>query len=282
MRRKKKRGRYEQDDSVLEEDYEEEDEVYAEEEDEEPYEEKPKGPAGRVKRSGMFSESDRYTMQVLGRFFAPVGILLGLLVLVVVLVPKLAGDRSADLQTKADKINSLTDEYEALELEIRQLENGGSASLAGVYTGKENDAQWQLDDEKASAFFAKITTWSNGDDYDGIRKDMLSAGYVETDSLMTCFLPKMNDDWDTDPDSPTFNQFVREIDKKGLNCAFEGLTSYRVSTDGAQSRYVALVEMSSRDMSGSGITTEAKAYVKYTVEAATGNLSNMEAYVLDD
>lgn len=275
---KKRKGAYApEEDMELEEDTAEE-EAY-EEEEEDSYQDMPK----RKKVKSRISESDAFTLKTVGRFMIPVGICLIILVASFSISPKLAGDRTEDLQAKADQIGKLTDETEALQLELNQLSSEAqNGSLAGIYVGKENDAQWQLDDEKASAFFAGITTWSDGESYDDIRKRMLESGYTETDSVMVCFLPKMNDDWDLDENSPTYNQFVREIDKKGLNCSFNGMTSYRIYTDGAQSRYVALVDMTSRDMSGSGMTAEAHAYVKYTVEAATGTLSGVEAYVLDD
>lgn len=246
---------------------------------------KPKGKAAKqakpVKsKKDLLSESDRFTLQTVGKYMLPIGITAAVALILILMTPVLAGDKTQEIADKTEQLSKLTNENEALQLELKQLESEANTSIAGVYVGKDNDPQWQLDDEKASAFFAGITTWSDGTSYDQIRKRMIDSGYQETDSVMTCFLPKMNDDWKLDESGETL--YVREIDEKGMNCAYEGMTSYRIYTDGAESRYAAIVDMTSRDTSGSGMTVEAHAYVKYTVDAATGALSGVEAYVLDE
>lgn len=246
---------------------------------------KPKGkapkPAKAVKpKKSRLSESDLFTLKTIGKYMLPIGITAAVALILILMTPVLAGDKTQEIADKTEQLSKLTNENEALQLELKQLESEANTSIAGVYAGKDNDPQWQLDDEKASAFFAGITTWSDGSSYDQIRKRMIDSGYQETDSVMTCFLPKMNDDWKMNEEGETL--YVREIDEKGMNCAYEGMTSYRVYTDGAESRYAAIVDMTSRDTSGSGMTVEAHAYVKYTVDAATGALSGVEAYVLDE
>ena len=228
------------------------------------------------------STDQKYTISVLWKYFRPYLFCLILLFMVIFLAPKVAGDKSSEVKRQEDEIFRMKDELDAAKNQVKLMtDNISDEDKTGIYIGRDNDAQWSADDEAASAFFSKISTWSDGDYYESLRSDFKAMGYEEGDSLMVCFLPPQKTTYDVKEDSDTYGQRILEIDEEGKKQRFEGLTSYRTESSGGISKYVGLVRMSSQDTTGFGSISEAFAYVKYSV-SKDGTLSDVEAYALEN
>ena len=170
----------------------------------------------------------------------------------------------AEIKDLKDEIDVRTNQYN--DMESLSIDTSGLQ----VYTGAED-----ANDRVAESFFKRITTWSDGESYEALRKELSDLGYDDSSSLVNCFLPEQDITYDES------GHRIYEIDTKKANLAFASLESYRHYVDGGVSHYGAIVQVSTEDLSGESLGSNvyrSSAYVTYDV--IEGQVQNVEASAL--
>lgn len=186
-------------------------------------------------------------------------------------------DNTAKLEEQNSEIAELQNSIDVLKEQYSDLQTttDNTNSLI-VYNGSDDDNY-----EAAVSFFEKITTWSDSTTYESLREEMLQKGYDKDSSIMQVLFPEEAISYVTQEDG-NYKQ-VTEIDEKKLNMQFKNLDVYRLSVDGSVYNYAAILQVTSKDLSGESTSYNVQTQSVYlTYSFVDGTITNIEGYALTD
>ena len=180
--------------------------------------------------------------------------------------------------TTVNNNNATLDAQSARIAQLRQDIANKSASLqesqsqAVQTTTGLNAARVAQDNAIAQAFLKDVMTWDSWDTYDAIRRRCINEYGLDPESrFMSVFLPAVPTR--TSNDGTVYNR----IDVEGLNCTYEGTTSYVRGINGTTYSYFATVGWSVT--SPEGYEGSATAIFIYSIDV-NGDIIDLDAYTL--
>ena len=174
-------------------------------------------------------------------------------------------EQSQQIKMLKDELDKKSNQYSDMQSLTKTVDD------LNIYTGDvdENDAI-------ASDFFSHFCTYSDGEQYEKLRNELMNDyGYTKDSTVLNCFLPEQ----DITYDSKGHIQY--EVDLTLQNMEFESLESYRIYVDGGVSYYAGIVHLLTEDWSGDSVGNNvygANAYVTYSV--VNDEIQDVEAYAL--
>ena len=199
--------------------------------------------------------------------------------------------KSPDQNTIAEqeeKLKSLEEEIDKRNNEWKSIESTDMSNLfadMSIYNG-EDDEKKIHDDDYARDFFSTYANWNTGEHYEQLRNELFSMGFTDNHTMVNVFVPKQDIRY-VQNDDGTVGEPVYEVDVNGYNLTFEDLSSYRYSTNGVDSYYGAMIQVSTRDLSGASLGSNVSymnIYVTYTISHDNNGdavgIRDIEAYML--
>lgn len=174
------------------------------------------------------------------------------------------------LAKRLHDLQTLTSQLETNDVVVNQTLNDTKARIIGLDMNRV-----RTDDGLVEAFFKKIFTWSSGETYNVIRKELLERNDVHSNFLTSIF-PELKEEQTVDG---TITNAIDGSVYGTLNMEFDTMNSYVIGIDDDVYSYFTEVSVISRV--DDGTFRNGSIVVLYRVDK-DGNITNLNGYVVSE